>query len=77
MTDQVDHVHVNIDAPIPYTLTARGRRECAELRLAEVQDFCEHDWQVNLRIGLVCRRCGAEASVRRQSIPAYLGPRDR
>jgi hypothetical protein len=77
MSDQVEHVHVDIDAPIPFTVTDKGRRQLRLMQLEDLELDCKHEWEVDLRIGLVCRHCGAGRSTRRQSIPSYLSPRER
>ena len=76
MRDDFDQV--DIDAPIPYSLTAKGRRDL-ELAIAdELVDNCQHDWRVDLHRGLVCRNCDTETRPRALgSIPAYLGPKER
>lgn len=74
---QLEIADVDIDAPIPYSLTPKGSRYLESCQLQELQQHCEHDWKVDVSVGLICRRCGAEASTRRQSIPSYLAPRER
>lgn len=73
-----DYDQVDVDAPIPYRLTAKGRRDL-ELALAEeAMSRCSHQWEVDLARGLVCRWCGSETKPRKlQSIPGYLGPKER
>lgn len=73
-----DFDQVDVDKPIPYRLTAKGRRDL-QLAIAEEQFLnCEHDWKVDLARGLVCRRCGVETMPRKlESIPSHLGRRER
>jgi len=67
-----DYDQVDVDAPIPYTITAKGRRDL-ELAIAEEQmAHCAHAWEVDLGRGFICRRCGAEQLPRRSSIPSYV-----
>lgn len=76
MRDDFDQV--DIDAPIPYTITAKGRRDLAFALAEEAQTRCSHEWEVDLHQGFVCRRCGDVATPRKlQSIPTHLGLRDR
>lgn len=56
---------IDIDAPIPYTLTAKGREA---LELAAVEDTmaaCRHDFIVDLDVGMVCRLCTFECAPRK------------
>lgn len=70
--DQVD-----VDAPIPYQLTALARRELAQLRDAEANQCPNHEWKFEQR-GAVCQNCGRCAEVSGgQSLPSYLHPRGR
>lgn len=73
-----DYDQVDIDAPIPYTVTANGRRALQLALAEEAMARCSHQWEVDLARGLVCRWCGLETTPRKlQSIPSHLGPRDR
>jgi hypothetical protein len=73
-----DFDQVDVDAPIPYTITAKGHRDLQFALAEEAQSCCSHDWKVDLARGLVCRSCGAETQPRKlQSIPGYLGPKER
>lgn len=70
MTDELD-----VDAPIPYVITARGLRDLQEWRdEAEFPD-CPHEWALD-GYELRCQNCNRAAPVPgRQNIPAYLNPR--
>ena len=73
-----DYDQVDVDSPIPYTLTPKGRRDLAAALLEEAVQRCTHEWLPDIALGVVCRRCGEVARPRKtQSIPAYLGLRDR
>jgi hypothetical protein len=53
---------LDVDAPIPYTLTSLARRELAAWRL-EVENPCRsHIWRVKGR-QLVCDECGDELEI--------------
>jgi hypothetical protein len=75
--DQADQL--DIDAPIPYKLTALGRRDCAEIRADELVNACSHTWHV-VGGSLECLNCQIERPLPRsssQNIPSYLSPKDR
>jgi hypothetical protein len=70
---------IDVDAPIPYVLTAQGHREVAEWRLSQKIDTCAHRWRVARGV-LECDLCGTERDLPRssaQSIPSYLRERQR
>lgn len=69
MIDQVAEQVLDVDKPIPYTLTALGRRTCEEIRARVLESDCNHHWHPNLRCGLKCCECGDEASVKRSNRP--------
>jgi hypothetical protein len=76
MRDDFDQL--DIDTPIPYHVTPRGRRDLQIALAEEAMSRCSHQWDVNLERGLVCRWCGAETTPRKlQSIPSHVGPRER
>lgn len=65
---------LDVDSPIPYTLTALGRREVAFWRLEEQLSSCAHRWRLH-HGQLECDLCGVEREIPKQtgqSIPAYL-----
>lgn len=64
------------DAPIPYTITAKGRLDLQIALLEEKLPKCKHDWRYEAG-DLVCLLCGDEKGLKRpDSIPGYLGPKD-
>lgn len=66
---------LDVDAPIPYRLTARALRELAEWRADEAFPPCPHEfvWQAT---GRICLNCGEEQHFpRTPSIPSYLRAR--
>jgi hypothetical protein len=38
---------LDVDAPIPYTLTSKGRLDVLELRNEERQAVCDHKWEIH------------------------------
>jgi hypothetical protein len=75
---QDDYDQVDIDSPIPYTITAKGHRDLQFALAEEAMLRCAHQWEVDLAVGLVCRLCGAETvPAKLGSIPSYIGPRER
>lgn len=71
-----DFDQIDIDAPIPYTVTAKGRRDLRQALDEEAMSRCAHQWEVDLARGLVCRLCGTETMPRKiGSIPSHLGPK--
>jgi hypothetical protein len=56
---------MDLDAPIPYTVTAKGR---AALELALIEDAirdCHHHWSIDPEHGVMCANCGFEQRPRR------------
>jgi hypothetical protein len=65
---------VDVDAPIPYKLTALGHREVAQWREERRVADCHHEWVVDFGRGLVCRGCQTVTTPRKLGgIPSYLG----
>lgn len=79
MTFTHDVADLDCDAPIPYTVTARGRRELQELKLdrsiasyEQIGAGCDHAWAMD-RGALVCRNCGAARQFpRAYGIPGHI-----
>lgn len=70
-----DSGQVDVDAPIPYRLTARALRELAEWRAEESFPPCPHEfvWHGH---GRLCLNCGEEQRFPREtSIPSYVRAR--
>lgn len=65
---------LDVDSPIPYTLTALGHREVSIWRTEEQLETCAHRWRFRHK-QLECDHCGLERELPAssgQSIPAYL-----
>ncbi len=72
-----DPDELDVDAPIPYVLTALGHRDVQELRSSAEDDCPQHEWKFERR-GAVCQNCNRWASVGADpSIPAYLRPTEK
>jgi hypothetical protein len=69
----INGVPIDVDAPIPYVVTVEGHAALLEALLVDVVRACHHDWQVAELGELYCVICGATRSMRRQSIPSYIG----
>jgi hypothetical protein len=64
---------LNVDAPIPYVLTEKGRRDLAMALADDAIGRCAHKWEW-CNGGLKCTRCAHERDIEiEHSIPAYLG----
>lgn len=66
---------IDVDAPIPYVLTALALRELQQWRDEENFPPCPHEWE-SCRLGLHCINCGTTKVISTSpSIPSYLGPK--
>jgi hypothetical protein len=71
----INGVPMDVDAPIPYVLTARARRELQEWRDDEDFPDCPHEWLWD-RGGMRCQNCTRRQPVSTHpAIPSYLGPK--
>ena len=73
-----DDDQVDIDVPIPYVLTALGHREVVAFRAERDSSCVKHEWKYERSRGVaVCQNCGRAAQHSSESIPSYLGLKDR
>jgi len=72
-----DTPDLDVDAPIPYSITESGRR-ALEFAVSERRvGFCEHRWEHHVGT-MVCQKCGLDRPVPRDTgIPSHIAPKGR